>query len=740
MAYDYSKRISLLKQQTDEERAGRWSFLRAFFTCFAAMALLFAAIRMVAPSDSVYIEDSVSNSGSGLAGVADRLRNEPPGGPAKAPVRRTWQERTKIEIQERYQWLAGSLFGESSAQTYLAYSEWVIDLCVGAAPPVESDSMFDLGAWVQSTKYAFAGALLRIGFLLIAFWKYWVVGAMLAYFGARFIFKPSPTDDMLGICNPHKGPYYSGIWAKFIPNHSYSGTNFACPSLACPKQVSKAQALKHKTYGVLRQFHAVNETNIGLLRVILAYPRYPSYVPEERSAEEAADPESIDEDFQPAGVASTDCPTIEQAALLHLTGALEAHHVLQRYREMVHRTGPLPDEEAHFRRHEKAMQHVAQSMSPLGAMLVKALTPALAESIAELPPQAVATAVLAIEAGKVLTFEEIDSSAFSQVSLFPHLQARAVMRSMPSYIREYDGDMRYQIRQAIYCARRHGDFGRTFLPMTMQPPSRALRDWLEMLYASEANREETAHLVELDGHINELHANWRNVLARKVRDMLAESAEDEPGAESGASEHLWLGVPYKSVVLMPLRGLLRVGLNGVSEFRQNRIRELIELTRARTASLSISAGLPGFKRQAEEVSAGGLKGTGVTRKLADSEADHDAALKWLVVRRMLTKYNWLSTRVGDDAVPIDGLVQGVLTMRAADGSPSEVIPLDALVPLRQRRFQQLLGDNWQRQYYADSPKERDVLLVTDTEEFDETLKRRMQEVKEGTTVPPAVTA
>ncbi len=739
MAYDYSKRISLLKQQTDEELAGRWSFLRTFFIACAAIALLFAALRVIAPSDSIYVEDAATGDGSGLAGVADRLNAEET--PANKPVKRSWQERTKIEISERYEWLADSLFGESQAQTYLAYSEWVIDVIVGSAPPIESDSSFDMTLWVQSARYAVAGALLRIGFLFIAYWKLWLIAAVVAYFGARRFFRPTPTDDMLGICNPGKGPYYSGIWGKFKPNSSFSGTDFACPSLACPRQVPKSVAAKHKAYSVLKQYAAANETNTGLLQVILAYPKYPSLVPEERAAEETVDLDSIEEDFQPIGIVSTDCPTIEQAALTNLAAALEAHQTLCRYKEMIERTGELGDEEAHFRRHDKAIKHVSESLSPLGKILLNGLTPAQAEAIAALPPGAIATAVLAIEAGKVLTFEEIDDGNYAQVSLFPHLQARAVMRSMPSYIRDYDGDMRYQIRQAIYSSRRHGDFGRTFLPMTMQAPSRALRDWLEVLYAAEDVRQETAHLVALDAHIAELHSIWRNSLASKVRSVLGGVGMEGEEHSTSVSSHLWLGVPYKSVVLMPLRGLLRVGLHGVSEFRQKRIIELIETTRDRTASLSTSAGLPGFKRQAEEVSAGGLKGTGVTRKLADSESDHDIAVQWLVVRRMLTKYNWLSTRVGDDAVPVDGLLQGVLTLQVGEDQHSEVVPMDALVPLRQRRFQQLLGDVWQRNYYNDAPKERDVIIVTDVDAFDAAVQRRINELKDGPSeVPPAATA
>ncbi|MCB0344400.1 MAG: hypothetical protein KDD66_04760 [Bdellovibrionales bacterium] len=737
MSYDYSKRILQLRQQTDEERAGRWTFARSFFIACTLIAVLFVALRFVAPSDAVYVDQTGQTSG--LDGVADRLRTDQQA--PEEPVKRSWQERTKLEIQERYEWLSSAIFGDSQAQNYLAYSEWVIDLVVGSNPPIEPESMFDMAGWVQAVRYAFAGALLRIGFLFIGYWKLWIIAVVVSYFGARRIFKPTPTDDMLGICNPGKGPYYSGIWGKLKPNNSFSGTDFACPSLACPNMVQKTVVAKHKAYSVLKQYGASNETNIGLLQVILAYPKYPSFVPEERSADESVDQDPSDEDFQPVGIASTDCATIEQAALSNLSAALEAHQTLRRYKEMIERTGRLDDEEAHFRRHDKAIKHVAESMSPLGAILLNALTPGQAEAIAELPPTAIATAVLAIEAGKVLTFEEIEPGTYSQISLFPHLQARAVMQSIPSYIRDYDGDMRYQIRQAIYASRRHGDFGRTFLPMTMQAPSRALRDWLEVFYAAEDVRQETAHLVALDAHIAELHANWRNELSRKIKTVLGGVGVEEKDHCTSVTSHLWLGVPFKSVVLMPLRGLLRVALSGISDFRQKRIIELIELTRSRTASLSSSAGLPGFKRQAEEVSSGGLKGTGVTRKLADSEADREIAVQWLVVRRMLTKYNWLSTRVGDDAVPVDGILLGILTLEVGEDQHSEVVPMDALVPLRQRRFQQLLGEGWAREYYDDAPKERDVIIVTEVEEFDEAVQRRIKELRDGTSnVPPAITA
>ena len=71
-------------------------------------------------------------------------------------------------------------------------------------------------------------------------------------------------------------------------------------------------------------------------------------------------------------------------------------------------------------------------------------------------------------------------------------------------------------------------------------------------------------------------------------------------------------------------------------------------------------------------------------------------------------------------LPRDGMVQAVLC-EDLDSSSAPRVGLEALVPLRQNRMRELLGADWERTYYADSPHPKTVSVYVDTNAFDEAL-------------------
>jgi hypothetical protein len=299
------------------------------------------------------------------------------------------------------------------------------------------------------------------------------------------------------------------------------------------------------------------------------------------------------------------------------------------------------------------------------------------------------------------------------------------MQSIVPYHTDYTGDQRLTVRQAILCARRHGDFGRAFLPVSMSRHSRALRDWLEILYAHPNRRQDTAALAELDAHLEELSLSFRGELKKRLEEERHRSHGDEKIS-------WWKGIIYKSELLIPLKDLTRIALTGVSQARLARVAHLLHSTRKLQANLSISARLPGFRRQAEEAEKGGERrseGAEASRENVPETDKH-----WLIIRRMLTRYNWLSTRVGDDAVPSDGLVKGIYAHRLLSGA-LEMVSFDALVPLRQRRFSELLGKEWDRIYYSDAVDQRDLDVFVDAESYLEALNAQRAQVRASSIAP-----
>ena len=695
MGSTFHKKLAHLKQRTDDDLAGQYSFVRSLMLWLIIFGCLFSLFEE--PSDQRTASERLASGEESLYDLDE-----------------SWQQRTEREVRDRVLWLDASIFGGGTS--YFSFARSLVSGKSSAQSSESEDPLAVLdfsGLWV-SIHQVVISALLRIGFVVCALWWLWVLAIFVGAAYVLYLRRPRRTDDVLGVCDRGKGPFYSGIFAPLRPNRGVSGTDYSCPGLACPKQVGKHIALGHSLGQILKRFNALNETNTSLVRVILAYREYPSFVESERPDEDAEEPQSKSER---AGMIPQGGITIEKTSVLGLRAVLEAHRALIRY----HRRDARDSKTQDFSQFRKDLQRLKKGMSPLGSVLLDSLTPSRAAALAELPLAASAAGALAIEAGKSLVFKKV-GDVYAQESRFPHLQARAVLQSIPSYHKELSGDERLIVRQAIVCSRRHGDFGRAFLPFSMPLASRALRDWLEILYAGRGKYEKTAHIVELDGHIEEVHLNWRERFDSALQ-LAAKEGHAGPRV-------VWKGLPYKSVVLVPLRSLVTIALEGIESSRQTRILELIEETRAFQASLSISARLPGFKRQAIEAEKGGIESGGVTKLLAENPQEQDVVDQWLIIRRMLTRYNWLSTRVGENAVPVDGIVQAILLLSDNTGKP-EVVGLDALVPLRQRAFARLLGGRWERTHYLNAPRESDLEVFVENEEFRDTLKLRHKELKDG---------
>ncbi len=706
MGSNFRKRLSRLQEQVDETKIGQIGFLKAFAISFG----VFLVLGIILPSSSVDLRGSAAKE------TDPNIR---------------WIEETSDRIEERVRFLEAVPLGGAGADLYLSFARGVIETLVDRPTRVNQqneEEIFSLNDTFSSLKRSTASAALRIGFILFSFWGLWLIGAIAGAVGMWFMLKPNYTNDVLGVCHrTGKGSFYSGIFGPFHANNSVSGTDFSCPGLACPKMEDRKIAFRHNLVKTLRDHRALNETNLSLVQVILAYKDFPSVVEDEAGEAESQEQNPASNDLKaelPGGfVAKVDVP-LEQCALEGLGAVLQAHEAIVRFAaRKQQQQSSEKNKQAQFGAERKLLMEEAASLTPLARTLILALTPAKRNAIAQLPTAAVASAYLAIEAGKSLVYKRV-SGGFSQISRFPHLQARAVLQSVVGYHRDYNGDLRLCIRQAVICSRRHGDFGRVFIPNRMPLSSRALRDWLEILIEPRDRRIEAADLTELDAHLAEVHQQWRHELVAKLQ-----GEAERLKAANSESQHYPLsnGIVYKSVVLMPLKQLIEESLRDFGDDRLKRIAELIESTREQYRKLRVSARLPGYSRQSVDLE----KDEADMIAKAEKSAESHLLSRWIVVRRMLMQYNWLSTRVGDHAVPVNGLVQGLVILRSQNEKHPEVLGLDALVPLRQRRFRDLFGAEWERQFYLRSPDADDIELFVDEQTFNTMLRTRIQQAQRG---------
>lgn len=711
MGYDLSKRIGDLKTQVQASEHRRWGFARCLVLSFVALVGIYLVLS------PLFTDIELASKSSANLSPNDRWKEETA---ALFEARRVWLERSPLSLlgtDSTY-----TAFGVAVVATFLPdelKNEQDASAEEPSADAILTESLFDFMGWKVWISQVIIGTLLRFGFILIAFWPFWLLACLCGYIFLKKRMLPKTANDILGICDRKVSPFYSGIFAPLASNQSISATDLSCPGLACPAQAKRQNALIHPLATCLKRFRALNETNIGLIQIILAHRDYPRVVAEERTDEDSETKEKLsDADFADSFFVTNDEGTLEESAREGLRAVLEAHEKLRRYyRSSSSHTSADQTIDEEFERHRTATDELASSASsPLAAILIRALTPLRAEALSRLSADIVAAAYLSIEAGKALVYQR-QHNQFARISRFPNLQARAVINSLEGFHREYAGDSRLMVRQAIICSRRHGDFGRPFLPYRMPPESRALRDWLEILYANPNLREDTGHLVELDSHIEELHVKWRDAFAEHVRKNTIASSNETPKDSSGKFS---IGFAYKSVVLMPLRVVSNLALRDLGDKRCKHIMELLVKTRKFQTTISISARLPGFRRQAVEAWTGGIEAGKISSVIATRDRGRDLLDRWLIVRRMLTRYNWLSTRVGDDGVPIDGMVQAIIR----DPSSGSPVGLDALVPLRQRRIAEILGKRWESEFYEDSPAQEIVEIYIDPEEFSEALKQK----------------
>lgn len=684
MGYSLAKRVSILRKQVDDEQIGRWRLFRTVIICTLLLGLIVALLRPSLPEQN----------------------SEPPVD--------NWHRDIERQFRERMTWLDESPLAlmPGAADIYADFGKSVatsLNTAEKSRTKEEEQALVDFEGMQTWIARSVTGALLRVGFVIIAFWPLWIIALVSAVFLVRWRFSAHPPKSVLGVCARPARLFYSGIYGPFRPNSSFSGTDFSCPGLACAPEAQRAAVLSHPIGVLLKKFNAINETNLRLAQIIVAHADFPAGVEEENPAPDDSETREIDEQrTSQLGVFTAEEGTLEQSTREGLEAVLEAHEKLTAYVRSLSSQGLKNSYlNKNYPLHLAGVEKMTARMSPLARLLATALTPNRVWAVGNLSASVVASAYLAIEAGKTLVYRRHGSS-FTRISMFPHLQARAVIHSIEEYHQEYNGDLRLIIRQAIICSRRHGDFGRAFLPIRMPRESRVLRDWLEILYANKDKREDTAYLVELDAQMEEISINWRLGFSARLRQEKS----------SGSDNAYWKGLVYKSVVLMPLDQLVKIALRGIHDERKQRILKLLALTRKYQTRISISARLPGFKRQAMEAEASGEDSEKIVQALLASSTERNFVDYWRIVRRMLTRYNWLSTRVGDDAVPLVGLVQALLL---SEDEPA--VGFNALVPLRQRRFAELFGRHWESEYYAESPRQEDVDIFVDSDMFQEAVKK-----------------
>lgn len=628
-------------------RSGRRRTIRAIFLIAVFLVLAFAISQL--------LQHSVSEFG-GVEQLADQL----------LASQLDWSESLVSSFQEQRDWLLrhGTDF-ERNFYDNLAGSVFRY----AASSSVLHDNHGGLSFFGKLT-FSFLNALLRVAFVLLVCWRIWLAAAVLAAAAGYTTCRLHTGRDILGYTGNGR-LFYSGILARLSRLAEGGAPDVQIPGLACPRSVSRQIAVASDLGRLLEKFGALNETNLGLAAVIMYHHNYPAYVAV--SEEEGL----LGGFFGGAGLAENCFLILEKALTLH------AHYqTSQSLQAGPFSVTPGPNE-------EKIDKY--QNANSLEQAMHRVLTPSLRRQLAVLKASEVACAVLAYEAGKVMTFA-FESGMWLRRSAFCHLNARAILHSLPSYPDDFSYGSRLTIRRALIYCQRASSFGQVHFPVDLSESSRALRQWIEVLSACPHELQAIADEVELFGIICEAERNWTQAFFAAVMTLQPEAVEEV------------YATPF-NMLFMPLPKIMKIVRSVLEAGQLKRLEELVGIVsqqqRLRVMSLDFSTesdrqhgrnphrvfpplGYAEIKRLSE-----------LHRVPLEDVRDWSAA-------RAIFSFGWLGRRVGDYSVPESSLIFSVFKTQPGSGQGNSLGLLGhpGMVALRASRLEAKWGRLWQSRFTA----------------------------------------
>ncbi len=532
----------------------------------------------------------------------------------------------------------GSDWTMAFAQSLAQYSNWLVAhhlateatlfdslaerinaLAYAIAAPASSP---DFGL-AQRLTVAFSFALLRISFVVVASLRPALFLVIVASVWARLHLRPHRGADILGQTENGR-LFFSGIHLGLGPTVSKGFPESQIIGLACPARAPRRRVVRSELAACLRAFGAQNAINLELVSVILAARSTPAYIAPPGEGEQLA--------------AAGPVENLPAASLALLRAALQAYADLDANLPRVAPHGASP---ALIRDTFEQQLHT---------VFQRVLSDSARKDLLTLTRAQVATALLAIQAGKVL-FHAFEGDTWVQKSPFGQLSARAVLHALPSLVKDYSSAERAVIRQAIVYGLRRSVFAPVKLPLDMPGRTHALRQWVECSLACPHELGTVANEVELFGLVREHEERFRNALSERLQTT-----------HVGLSETCFT---TGRVAFVPAQLLCSIARDVLPDEQSVRITMLAERSAAHVRELTTDHGL----------------------------SVEDAFL-WAGLKTVLTSHGWLARRVGDYAVPDQAVIFAIFVDgKTRHGSPG-------MVALRASCLEQMLGQQWSKGFTA----------------------------------------
>lgn len=562
-----------------------------------------------------------------------------------------WRVALSESAERHVAWFRSlGLSAEAALLQRLGGGVTAVALTIGGEQPAADLTVFE--TVIVSSMFS----LLRMSFVAVASLRPSLLLVLLAVIWARMRIRPHRGTDLLGQAGNGR-IFFSGIRVGFEPTDSDSAPATQVIGLACPERAPMRQVVRSEIARCLSHFGALDSINMELASVILAAEAIPGYVASR------GDDESLAQAWPGANLR-----VVTHAAL---SAALQAH------------AGCETDTAHISSRDERSMLTTENLDEHLHATFARVLTASARREVLTLPRAHIATAILAVQAGKVLV-HAFEGGKWVRKSRFGQLSARAVLHALPSFASNYSFAERAVIRQAIVYGLRRSVSAPVKLPTGMHGPTHALRQWVECVLACPHEFPAVADEVELFGLVREHGQKFQTALAEELQ-------------ASGARLRKRC-FATGTTAFLPAPILCSIARGALPNEQSLQVAMLVRRIAGRAPTAHEGAPPPDGHQAPprEAVAKQHVLIPPNTSQIRTLTADHglspDDALLWCSLRSVLASQSWLARRVGDYSVPEQAIIFGVFVNgESRHGSP-------AMVALRASRFEELLGPRWAQNF------------------------------------------
>lgn len=560
-------------------------------------------------------------------------------------------------------WLSGH---ESALELgmYTSLEDFVLSFWEDQGPEIKGDTEGGAGGFLPELRFQLVKIGLRMSFYLVASFRIWILAAIVGVIVGLRHLKPYEGKDVLG-CTGNGRLFFSGVRASLRQDRGAWEPVSYVSGLACPRYCSSRQLSESALGKLLARLDALNGTNSLLASIVVAQGKSPAFVAspgEEKVLEQFVEPAELEQNA---------CSLLESVFSLHAEFRAGAQ-------------APAVSNIPANRGNGVPPMKIGQYRNFLIENLRRVLRPAMKEAISLMSPAELAALVLSVEAGKVLV-HKVENGAWVKASGFPHLSARAVLLSCPSFNEDFSGLRRAQLRRALIYASRYSPFGHVRFPVDLDETTRACRQWTELMLASPHELQIAADEVELFGIVSEGNRRFSDVLFSEVASL---------GHYSGGD----VFTSGTNLILMPLAKVLDLLHRSVDESSLKRLEELVFLVSQKQILQEMSS----ERRADDEPASVPFR---ILKPLTFPEMKQLSSLhglplemikEWSSLRIILSSFAWLARRIGNSSVPENALVFVVL--RTQDGEGENVTGRPAIVALRGSRLRERFGQSWQSHF------------------------------------------